>query len=305
MNLLDRLVVATLPYVPKPIVRKFSQRYIAGETVDDAVRVVRELNRKGFMATLDVLGEHVTDRDLARRAVDDYLHLLDTIEEVKLDANISIKLTQFGLKIDKQFCLENAERVATAAHEHGNFMRIDMEDSTCTSDTLEIYVTLRRRLPNVGTVLQSYMRRSLDDIRSLSEQLPEPLNIRVCKGIYVEPRRIAYKDKGVIVDNFGWLVDELFKRKAYVGIATHDERVVWRALRLIDDYGLSREEYEFQMLLGVDSELAGVLRDAGHRLRIYVPYGSHWYQYSVRRLRENPEVAGYVFRNLFSLGGRV
>jgi len=300
LSILDSFVVTTLPYVPKPIVRRFSQRYIAGETVDDAVRVVRELNQMGFMVTLDVLGEHVTDRKLALQAVEDYLHLLDTISEQQLDANISVKLTQFGLKVDKRFCLENAERVAVAALEHGNFMRIDMEDSTCTSDTLDIYLTLRRKLPNIGVVLQAYMRRSLDDIRRLSQELGEPLNIRVCKGIYVEPRRIAYKDKGVIVENFGWLIEELFKRKAYVGIATHDERTIWKGLRLIDRYGLGPEEYEFQMLLGVDSELAAVLRDAGHRVRIYVPFGSHWYQYSLRRLRENPEIAGYVFRNLFT-----
>lgn len=299
MSLIDNLVVSILPYIPKPIVWKFSQRYIAGETAADAVRVVRQLNEKGFMATLDVLGEHVTDRTLALKAVEEYIRLLDTIAEEELDANISVKLTQFGLKVDKGFCLENAERVATAAHEHGNFMRIDMEDSTCTTDTLDIYLTLRRRLPNVGVVLQAYMRRSLQDIRWLAEELGEPLNIRVCKGIYVEPRQIAYKDKGVIVENFAWLVEELFKRKAYVGIATHDERVVWKSLLLIDQFGLAPNQYEFQMLYGVDSELADILLQAGHRLRIYVPYGSHWYQYSMRRLKENPEVAGYVFRNIF------
>lgn len=304
MSVLDKVVVSTLPYVPKAVVRKFSKRYIAGEAISDAVRVVRELNHQGFMATLDILGEQVSDRELASSAVEGYLRLLDVLAEEQLDANVSVKLTQLGLKVDKQFCLENAERIAAAARKHENFMRIDMEDSSCTSDTLDVYLALRRKMTDVGAVLQSYMRRSLADIHWLAEELQQPLNIRLCKGIYVEPRSIAYKDKLIIVANFVALLEELLKKKAYVGIATHDERVIWKALRLVEEYGLKPSEYEFQMLYGVDPELAAILRDAGHRLRIYVPYGSHWYQYSVRRLRENPEVAGYVFRNVFGINSK-
>ncbi len=300
MDWLNRLVVATLPLVPKPLVRRFSSRYIAGDKIEDAVRTVRALNQRGMMATLDVLGEFITLREEAKATADEYVLALETIAREKLDSNISIKLTAFGLKLDFNFCLDNVKRVVARAQELGNFVRIDMEDSSCTSDTLRIYDLLRREFHNVGTVIQAYMRRAILDIRQLMTN-GTPTNLRLCKGIYVEPRSIAFKNRELINKNFTFLLTELLRRGAYVGIATHDERLVWDGVRLVDELKLPKNTYEFQMLLGVDEELRNFIVNSGHRLRVYVPYGKQWYAYSVRRLQENPEIAGYVVQNFLGL----
>jgi proline dehydrogenase len=293
-------VVTTLPLVPKPLVRRIANRYIAGDKIEDAVRLVRQLNQKGMMATLDVLGEHISKKAEAEATAANYLNALEVIAREKLDSNISIKLTAFGLKLDFDFCLANVRRVVQRAYELNNFVRIDMEDSTCTTDTLRLYDILRQDFRNIGAVIQSYMRRALADIRSLMQD-GKPTNIRLCKGIYVEPRTIAYKNRELINKNFTFLLTELMRKKAYVGIATHDERLVWDGMRLVDRLKLPRERYEFQMLLGVDEELRDTIVQAGHRLRIYVPFGKAWYAYSVRRLQENPQIAGYVIQNFFGL----
>ncbi|MDZ7307438.1 MAG: proline dehydrogenase family protein [candidate division KSB1 bacterium] len=300
MELLNRLVVATLPLVPKPLVRRVANRYIAGDQIADAVRTVRALNQRGMMATLDILGEHVSRRDEATATAASYLHALETIDREKLDSNISIKLTAFGLKLDFDFCVENVRRVVQRAQELGNFVRIDMEDSSCTSDTLRLYELLRQEFNNVGTVIQAYLRRSLQDVRQVLAD-GKPTNLRLCKGIYVEPRRLAYKNRELINKNFTYLLHELLHRGAYVGIATHDERLVWDGMRLVDELKLPPTAYEFQMLLGVDEELRDVIVNAGHRLRIYVPFGRQWYAYSVRRLQENPQIAGYVMQKFLGL----
>ncbi|MCI0697684.1 proline dehydrogenase family protein [candidate division KSB1 bacterium] len=300
MELINRLVVTTLPLVPKPLVRRVANRYIAGDTIDDAVRLVRQLNQKGMMATLDVLGEHISKKEEAEATAANYLEALEAIHREKLDSNISIKLTAFGLKLDFDFCFSNVRRVVQRAKELNNFVRIDMEDSTCTTDTLRLYDLLRKEFCNVGTVIQAYMRRALTDIHGLMQN-GAPTNIRLCKGIYVEPRHIAYKNRELINKNFTFLLTELMRKKAYVGIATHDERLVWDGMRLVDRLNIPRERYEFQMLLGVDEELRDTIVQAGHRLRIYVPFGKAWYAYSVRRLQENPQIAGYVIQNFFGL----
>ncbi len=300
MELINRLVVTTLPLVPKPLVRRVANRYIAGDTIEDAVRLVRQLNQKGMMATLDVLGEHISKKEEAEATAANYLEALEAIHREKLDSNISIKLTAFGLKLDFDFCFNNVRRVVQRAKELDNFVRIDMEDSTCTTDTLRLYDLLRKEFSNVGTVIQAYMRRALTDIRGLMQN-GTPTNIRLCKGIYVEPRHIAYKNRELINKNFTFLLTELIRKKAFVGIATHDERLVWDGMRLVDRLNVPHERYEFQMLLGVDEELRDTIVEAGHRLRIYVPFGKAWYAYSVRRLQENPQIAGYVIQNFFGL----
>jgi proline dehydrogenase len=188
-------------------------------------------------------------------------------------------------------------RIVALADEVDNFIRIDMEDSACTTPTLKIYRTLRREFPErVGIVLQSRLRRTLDDVEDL---VSRPTNFRICKGIYVEPRDVAYTDPELIRRNFTAALDLMAQHRAHVGIATHDEQLVWEALRIIRERGLSRERYEFQMLLGVDEQLRRILIAAGHRMRVYVPFGERWYAYSMRRLRENPQVAGYAFKALF------
>jgi proline dehydrogenase len=252
------------------------------------------------MATLDVLGEHISKKEEAEATAASYLEALEAIDREKLDSNISIKLTAFGLKLDFDFCFNNVRRIVQRADELNNFVRIDMEDSTCTTETLRLYDLLRKEFRNVGTVIQAYMRRSLADIRQLMMN-GAPTNLRLCKGIYVEPRASAYKNRELINKNFTFLLTELMRRKAYVGIATHDERLVWDGMRLVDRLNVPRERYEFQMLLGVDEELRDTIIKAGHRLRIYVPFGKSWYAYSVRRLQENPQIAGYVVQNFLGL----
>ena len=299
MSALNRLLVTTLPLVPRFIVGRVAARYVAGATLDDALRVVGELNRQGAMATIDVLGEEVSERAPALAAVEEYLRVVAAVQERGLDANVSVKLTLLGLKVDEGFCRDNVDVIAAAARACGSFVRIDMEDSTCTDATLRIYRELQARHGNLGAVLQAYMRRTLADIAELPA---EGANVRLCKGIYVEPRRIAWKGYDTVRANFVRALEKLIERGIYPAIATHDEYLTAAATALIDKHGLRREQYEFQMLLGVDQELREILIAAGHRLRVYVPYGQDWYPYSIRRLRENPEVARHVLRAL--LAGR-
>jgi proline dehydrogenase len=303
MKLGNRLLVATLPVVPRFIVGRVAQRYVAGATMEDALRVVGELNRQGAMATVDLLGEEVSERDKALAAVEEYLRLFAAIQERGLDSNVSIKLTLLGLKLDEGFCRDNVETIAAAARARGNFVRIDMEDSTCTDATLRIYRELQARHGNLGVVLQAYMRRTLADISEVA-QVPQPsaggANVRLCKGIYVEPRRIAWKGYDTVRANYVQALAKLIALGIYPAIATHDEDLVAAATALLDQHGLRREQYEFQMLLGVDQELREILIAAGHRLRVYVAYGQDWYPYSIRRLRENPEVARHVLRALLA-----
>ena len=292
MALLDRALVRLLPAVPKPVVQRLSSRYIAGSTLDDAIRVVRKLNAKGKLATIDVLGEDVTGPDEARAIAGQYHDVLARIDEEGLESNVSVKLTGLGLELDYELCRENLESVLREAAKSGNFVRIDMEDSSTTSDTLRLYRELRGRgFDNVGVVLQAYLRRSLDDVRSLADLEP---NVRLCKGIYIEPPAIAFRDDDAVRANYVRCLDALLDAGAYVGVATHDEWLIGRALERVAS--LSPSAYEFQMLLGVREQRASELVDAGRRLRVYVPFGEHWYQYSLRRLQENPAMAGTIAR---------
>jgi proline dehydrogenase len=290
--LLDRAIVRVLPAVPRPVVRRLSRRYIAGSTLADACRVVDALNRQGKMATIDVLGEEITRREEASALLLEYEDVFETIDREGIDSNVSVKLTGLGLKLDRDFCRDNVAELVTEAAQRGNFVRIDMEDSSTTSDTLEIYRELRDRgLENVGVVLQAYMKRTLADIVALAELRP---NVRVCKGVYVEPPDIAYQEFETVRISFVEAIEALLDAGSYVAVATHDEWVIGEALTLIEERGLASGQYEFQMLLGVRSELGDELIREGHRLRIYVPFGRQWYEYSIRRLQENPKIAGYI-----------
>ena len=295
MSLFSRLVVLTLPVVPKFVVGRVARRYVAGETRDEAFEVIQRLNESGALATLDLLGEEVTDRRKAEAAVDEYLRLFDEIDDRGVKSNVSIKLTMIGLEIDEAFCRDNVDRIAAAAARHGNFLRIDMEDLTTTDATLRIYHELQPKHGNLGVVFQSYMRRTLDDIAGLPTIGG---NVRLCKGIYIEPRADAWKGYDTVRRNFVAALDKLIRQGVYVGIATHDEYLICAARELIDRHQLARDRYEFQMLLGVDEEMRRILLAEGHRLRVYVPYGRDWYAYSMRRLRENPEVARHIIRGV-------
>jgi proline dehydrogenase len=297
--LLDRAIARLLPAVPKPIVQRISQRYIAGQQVADACRTVKQLNAERKMATIDVLGEEITSREEAIGIVRAYHDVFEAIQEEGLDSNVSVKLTGLGLKLGYQLCKENLRTVVRHAGESGNFVRIDMEDSSCTSDTLRLYRELREEgLDNLGVVLQAYLRRTIRDIRALAPLRP---NVRICKGIYVEPPLIAYRDFEAVQQNFVRCLSELLRAGCYVGIATHDRWLITEGLRLVGEHRLKREEYEFQMLLGVRQLLGDRLVREGHRLRIYVPFGEHWYAYSMRRLQENPKIAGYIAADTLGL----
>ena len=292
MAALDRAIVRVLPAVPRSIVRKISGRYIAGTQLADACRVVKELNAKGKMATIDVLGEEIKTRRETLDIVRAYHDVFEAIERERLDSNVSVKLTGLGLNLAYELCYANLEKVVRHAAESGNFVRIDMEDSSCTSETLQVYRELREAgLDNVGIVLQAYLRRTLRDIRALAPLRP---NVRLCKGIYIEPPLIAYRDFEEVRQNFVRSLRELLRVGCYVGIATHDKWLISEGQRLVAEHGLTPEQYEFQMLLGVREAAADRLVRDGHRLRVYVPFGDHWYSYSVRRLQENPKIAGYI-----------
>jgi proline dehydrogenase len=292
MSLFNWLVSKTIMHVPGPIVGLFAKAYIAGEELTDAVRVTRDFNGQGIMATIDILGEFITTEDEARFFKDQCLAILEAIDREKLDANLSLKPTQMGLLLDRDSAFDNIREIVARAAELDNFVRIDMEDIECTDATIDCYRRLREEFPNhVGLVLQAYLRRTPADVEALADA---PMNFRLCKGIYNEPRTAAWKDMEIINRNFASILDRMFRHDAYVGIATHDEKLVFEALELIDKYGLKPEQYEFQMLLGVDPELRQLLVDQGHRLRVYVPYGTSWLPYSKRRLKENPNIARHA-----------
>jgi proline dehydrogenase len=286
--LFDRAIARVLPAVPKPLVRALASPYIAGASLEDAVACVRRLNGEGKLATIDVLGEEVTSAEEAREIALAYHRVLARIESERLDSTISVKLTGLGLGLDYDLCRENLTTVVEDAHARGTFVRIDMEDSSTTDDTLRLYRDLRGAgHDNVGVVLQSRLRRTLAD----SEHVE---NVRLCKGIYLEPPGIAYHDPELIRESFRLTLSALLDQGAYVGIATHDEALIAHTLEQVRTRSLAPDQYEFQMLLGVRPERGDALVRDGHRLRVYVPFGTHWYEYSVRRLQENPKIAGYV-----------
>jgi proline dehydrogenase len=300
VSLLDSALVRLLPAVPKPVVQLFSSRYIAGATLAEAVDCVRGLNGGGKMATVDVLGEEITREEETRAIAQAYRDVFAAIHEAALDSNVSVKLTALGLDLSYELCRENLLDVVRVAAGYGNFVRIDMEDSSTTDETLRLYRELREDgHDNLGVVLQARMRRSLDDVHALSDLRP---SVRLCKGIYLEPGAIAFTDDEAVRANFLRCLDALLDAGCYVGVATHDEWLLGESLARISQRGLGPLEYELQMLLGVREKRRDELVAEGHRLRVYVPFGEHWYGYSLRRLQENPAMAGTIAR---ATAGRV
>jgi proline dehydrogenase len=296
MKAFDRIIAASLPAVPRVVVRRIADRYIAGESLDDAMATVRELNRSGAMATVDVLGEFIRNPDEAEATATEYERALDGIAAEQLDANVSVKLSALGIEIDRDLVDRTLARVLRSAERHRVFVRIDMEHSGLIDQTLEIYRRLRAEgHDGVGVVIQAYMRRSAADVAALADLTP---NVRLVKGIYLEPEAVAYQRMPEVNANYLRLLEQLIDQGGYVAIATHDRALVNAAVDLIERRGLGRDRYEFQMLLGVAGDVGRRLIADGHWLRIYVPYGRAWYAYSVRRLKENPSIAGYVARDV-------
>jgi proline dehydrogenase len=292
LAIFDRAIVRLLPAVPRPVVQKLSERYIAGPELKDAREAVRRINAEGKLATIDVLGEEITTEEEAAAIVRAYQDVFADIERCGLDSGVSVKLTGLGLKLDYDLCRENLRTVVEDAASRGNFVRIDMEDSSTTDDTLRLYRELRESgHDNLGVVLQAMLRRTSSDIAALADLKP---SVRLCKGIYLEPPDVAYQDYEAVRASFVRALEKLLDAGCYVGIATHDAWLLAEGRRLVAEHGLARDDYEFQMLLGVRPELGDELVVEGHRLRIYVPFGRHWYAYSLRRLQENPKIAGYI-----------
>ena len=290
-------VANSMRFVPRPIVWRFSKRYIAGTSLDDAYETARQLNGEGCLVTIDVLGEDSANPEEVASARDLYLEALDGIRRAGLDCGVSVKLSEMGLRFDESLCRDVMRALVGKAAECGNFLRIDMEDSSVTSVTLDIYRELRRDFDNVGTVIQSCLHRSEDDVASLLSE--GRTNIRLCKGIYIEPEDISWHDADEIRESFKRLLVQLIEGGAKVGIATHDVELVKHAEETVLRFALPPERYEFQMLLGVAGPLRRELIARGHPLRVYVPFGERWFAYSMRRLRENPHVVGHIVRNLF------
>jgi len=290
--MLNHAIARVLPVVPRPVVRRISSRYIAGSELDDATVTVRKLNARGKMATIDVLGEVITDAGETDKIAGAYEEVLAEIDRRHLDSNISVKPTALGLLLDFELCKRHLQQLVHRARVRDNFVRIDMEDATTTDATLAMYRELRGGgYDAVGVVLQASLKRTISDIGELADLKP---NVRLCKGIYVESREIQFRDYRAVQHGFVNALEALLEADCYVGIATHDEWLIEQAKRIAAKRGLERDQYEFQMLLGVRPRLGDALVDEGHRLRIYVPFGSHWYEYSLRRLQENPSIAGYV-----------
>lgn len=297
--LINKIIVSVVKLLPKSVVFFFAKRYIAGERLQDAVNLVKELNKKGIFATMDVLGESITTKEEVILAKTECLAVLNTIKQNELQSNLSIKPTQLGLNIDLDFAYNQIREIVVKAKEYGNFVRIDMEDSSCTDKTITVFKRLREEFDNVGLVLQSYLKRTHADVVDLNKI---NTNYRLCKGIYIEPAEIAFKDRQSVRDSYVRCLEQMMKDKVYVGIATHDDYLVNAALKLKKDLDVADNLMEFQMLLGVKEDLRDKIVKEGHKVRIYVPFGKDWYKYSIRRLKENPNVAGQMFANLFKFG---
>lgn len=303
--MLNKLIASILPLLPQRLVWIFSKRYIAGQTLDDAIGIAKKLNNEGNMVTIDLLGEFITELSQAEKNRDEYIEIIETVEKSGLDGNYSLKPTMFGLLIDKDACYEMIRDIVSKAVDYNNFVRVDMEDSQCVDLEIELFRKLKKEFPkNVGLVLQAYLHRTIHDIDDMMDMhKPEnPVNYRLCKGIYVEPEKIAYKKYEEINKHFLEDLEYMFKNGIYPGIATHDEKLVVGAYQLIEKYKVPNDKFEFQMLYGVTPGLRKSILKKGYRMRIYTPYGKQWFAYSTRRLKENPKMAQEIIKALFVRG---
>lgn len=301
----NKLIAGILPYMPKKLVWIFSHRYIAGENIEDGLRVSRELNEKGILVTVDLLGEFIKRIEEAKENRDRYLNIIERFTGEGIQGNFSVKPTMFGLLIDKEKCYSYIRDVVKKASEKNSFIRVDMEDSQCVDMELDLYIRLKEEFPKtVGLVVQAYLRRTPGDLENLLKyHTPEsPLNFRLCKGIYVEPKEIAWKGYDEVRNQYLQLLEFILKNKIYAGIATHDKFLIEGAYRLIRELKPAPDMYEFQMLHGVTPELRASIVEKGYKMRVYVPFGKQWFGYSTRRLKENPRMASLIIKALFKRG---
>ncbi len=304
--MINKIIANIVPLMPKKLVWIFSQRYIAGSKLEDAIRVSKQLNEEGVLVTIDELGEFIENLEEADKNRESYIRIIEETQKAGVKGNYSVKPTMFGLLIDKERAYQNIREIVKRAASYNNFVRIDMEDSQCTDLEIELYSKLKEEFPgNVGLVFQAYLKRTIDDLKNLYEKFHKNgiyNNYRLCKGIYVEPAKIAYKDKEEIRKHYLENLEFLLSHGEYVGIATHDKYLVESAYKLLEKYNVSHDMYEFQMLYGVTPELRKSIVKKGHKMRVYVPFGEDWFGYSTRRMKENPKIAGDITKALFKRG---
>lgn len=300
--MINKLIAKLLPHFPKRLIWIFSKRYIAGENIEAALRVSREVNNAGIMVTVDLLGENITKLSEAENYKQQYISLINRFTNEGINGNFSVKPSMFGLLLDTEVCYENLREIVKTADLCNSFIRIDMEDSSCTSNEIILFKRLKNEFPSrVGLVLQAYLRRTLKDLKDLMDLHNDssPLNIRLCKGIYIENEDISFKDAQEIRNHFVEDLNFMLQNGVYAGIATHDSYLINKAYELIDHYGVPKTKYEFQMLYGVTTKLGRSIVDKGHRMRVYIPFGNEWFNYSIRRLKENPNMVSHIIKALF------
>jgi proline dehydrogenase len=299
MSFFNKMTADALPFVPKALVSKFSTRYIAGECKEDALAQAQLLKDAGYRVTYDVLGEDVGSKDEVEQAAKEYEELLSAIAQAGAEINVSVKPTQMGLDISEDFCAETMHTLCGQVAQLRGFLRFEMEDAPTTDGTLRVFAKLRQQWPEqVGCVLQAMLHRTQSDAENLLKE-DKPLNVRLVKGIYVEPADIAYQSYEEVKQSYLTTLETLLKGGAFVGVATHDEHIVEGLETILEKYPQAKERYEIQMLMGVREEYRQIWKDRGHPLRVYIPYGAQWYAYVVRRLRKNPKLAGQAFKGMF------
>jgi proline dehydrogenase len=298
VGILDKVIANSVPYMPKPFVQRISRRYAAGNEASDAVRVARDLSRQGCLTTVGVLGEFAPTEQYTRERLGDYKQVVDAMEDLRdpdLDYHVTVKLTDLGLTLDEDLCRKNLEEILLYAKARGRCLEVDMEETPYVTATLDMALKMHECHGDTGAVVQAYLRRTLGDLGRLVEA---GIPVRLVKGVYVEPMELAYQDYDVVRQNYVLLLEELLRGGVNTRIATHDEYLVWHALRLIHQLGLDKDRYEFQMIMGVQERLRKILVEAGHPVRVTVLFGKDSYEYSLRRLKENPKIAGYVTRDV-------
>jgi proline dehydrogenase len=303
--MINQAIANILPHLPKRLVRIFADKYFSGENLSDALRESKKLNEEGCSVTLDILGEYVSKMEEAEQYKTQYLDVIEQFSAAKIVGNFSLKPSMFGILLDKEACYENYREIVMAAAKHDNFIRIDMEDSTCTDDEINLYLRLKAEFPGrVGLVLQAYMHRTLDDIKKMMDVHTDasPLNFRLCKGIYVEDKSIAYKGYQEVRDHFLEDLEFMLLNNIYVGIATHDAYLVEKSMQLIEKHKIPKERFEFQMLFGVNPGMRRSIVSKGYPMKIYVPFGKQWFNYSTRRLKENPNMVWHIAKAIFIRG---
>jgi proline dehydrogenase len=296
------MISKLVPHLPEQLVWIISKKYIAGKDLDDAIHVVKELNNQQIEATIDVLGESINEREQATKYCEQYLFTIEQAANHHLKTSFSLKPSMFGLLWDFNFCVKTVKTIIELAAKHQYFVRIDMEDSACTDSELRLFEILYKDYSaHVGIVIQSYLKRSVYDIRWLSSisSVDNPVNIRLCKGIYIEPENIAFKRESEVHKNFLDCLNLILQKKMFPAIATHHHELIRESKKLLSRFGKRREEYEFQMLYGVTPRRREELVNEGHRMRIYVPYGEQWFEYSSRRLQENPKMVSAIVEGIF------